>query len=310
VANFDRKAIVVTRKTRLDELIIRFNTAGQAKFYIEHSGGDFADIEKEAATYASALRTTEAALRAQCRVQVIDRSFLPTFLFGPTDIVVALGQDGLVANTMKYLDGQPLLGVNPDPHRYDGVLLPFAPRDLPLMFDEVLIDKRPVRNVTMAKAALSDGQVLYAVNDLFVGAKSHISARYVLELHGVTEQQSSSGIIVSTGLGSTAWYRSIVTGACAIAASVGFRGKVESYRALPWDSRELRFAVREPFPSVTSGTSLLQGTIESRARLTVRSLMSDHGVIFSDGIESDFLAFNSGVRAEISIADRHGLLIH
>jgi hypothetical protein len=53
------------------------------------------------------------ALEQWGRYQIIDRSFLPNFIFGPSDIVVALGQDGLVANTMKYLDRHPLIGLNP-----------------------------------------------------------------------------------------------------------------------------------------------------------------------------------------------------
>lgn len=53
---------------------------------------------------------------------MIDRSLLPNFLFGDDDIVVAIGQDGLVANTLKYLTEQVLIGVNPDPHRWDGIL--------------------------------------------------------------------------------------------------------------------------------------------------------------------------------------------
>ncbi|MEI9866324.1 MAG: hypothetical protein WDN00_17560 [Limisphaerales bacterium] len=47
---------------------------------------------------------------------MVDRSFLPNFVFAPEDTVVTLGQDGLVANTLKYLDGQPVVGVNPDPN--------------------------------------------------------------------------------------------------------------------------------------------------------------------------------------------------
>ena len=64
------------------------------------------------------------------RVHVVDRGFLTNYVFGARDVVVALGQDGLVANVLKYLDGQPVIGVNPDPARWDGVLLPFAVGDL------------------------------------------------------------------------------------------------------------------------------------------------------------------------------------
>ena len=60
------------------------------------------------------------------RIQWIERAFLPTFTFGALDVVVVLGQDGLVVNAAKYLDGQPVIALNPDPERVDGVLLPFG----------------------------------------------------------------------------------------------------------------------------------------------------------------------------------------
>lgn len=309
MAELERKAVVVTRKTRLEELVSRYNTASQAKFYVEHLGADFADIEQEAASYTAALRTVEETLKRYCRVQIVDRSYLPSFLFGPEDIVVALGQDGVVANTMKYLSGQPLLGVNPDPHRFDGVLLPFEPRDLTKVFAEVLAGRRPTRAVTMATASLSDGQELYAVNDLFIGPKTHTSARYEVSLQGRTEVQSSSGIIISTGLGSTAWFKSIVTGSCAVAGSLGVPVKAGRYQPSAWDAPYLQFAVREPFPSVATGTTLVCGRADRASPLVVRSLMPENGVIFSDGIEHDFLSFNTGALATVSVAERVGQLI-
>jgi NAD kinase len=310
VLNADRKVIIVTRKTRLDELVARFNTVSQAKFYVEHLGADFGEIEREAQQYQNALRTVEGAVRALARVQLIERAFLPNFLFGPTDVVIAVGQDGVVANTMKYLNGQALLGVNPDPQRYDGVLLPFVSKDIAKVLADVLAERRPARSVTMAQVSLLDGQRLYAVNDLFIGPKSHTSARYEVAVHGEREVQSSSGIIVSTGLGSTAWYRSVVTGACAVADSLGAAPAACAFEPLPWDAPHLKFAVREPFPSKTTHARLVYGTLDAAESLTIRSLMPEHGVIFSDGIENDFLAFNSGTLATVTIADRTGHLIH
>jgi NAD kinase len=305
----DRKVILVTRKTRLEELVNRHLTLSQAKFYIEHLGADFGDYESEQATYVGARRAVQEALERQCLVQVIDRSFLPTFLFGPHDIVVALGQDGLIANTMKYLDGQPLVGVNPDPRRYDGVLLPFTPDEVPMLLPEVIAGRRAVKAVTMAKATLSDSQVLYAVNDLFVGPKTHTSARYEIALRDVRETQSSSGIIVSTGLGSTAWMRSVLTGASMLMGQ-STQTKPAAFEAIPWDAPFLRFAVREPFPSVATQTNLVFGQADQRSPLLVRSLMAENGVIFSDGVESDFLEFTSGVMATISVAEKRGQLVH
>jgi NAD kinase len=305
----DRKVVLVTRHSRIEELVARFHTLDQARFYLEHLGADFSDYLAEHQNYLLARRTVESALTSCARLQLLDRGLLPTYLFGPDDLVVALGQDGLVANTLKYLDGQPLIGVNPDPRRYDGVLLPFQPADVSKILADVLANRRAARKATMAKATLSDGQCLYAVNDLFIGPKSHTSARYQLQVGSQSEVQSSSGIIVSTGLGSTAWMKSILTGSLAVAQGLGGGTPPRAPHVMRWDAPYLRFAVREPFPSVATRTSLVFGATDMRTPMKVLSLMPEHGVIFSDGIESDFLTFNSGIEATICVSERVGHLI-
>src|SRR5215475_840795 len=141
----DRKVVLITRKTRLEDLIAKYLTAAQAKFYVEHLGADFSDYQREHDVYQEKQHQVLQTLEQWGRYQVIERSFLPNFIFGPSDIVVALGQDGVVANTMKYLDGHPLIGLNPDARRYDGVLLPFGPSDLALLLPEVAADRRPFK---------------------------------------------------------------------------------------------------------------------------------------------------------------------
>ncbi|CAK0777824.1 NAD+ kinase [Gammaproteobacteria bacterium] len=305
----ENKLIVVTRKTRLDELVIRFNTTTQAKFYVEHLGADFSDYVHEHENYYQALAKTRTVLSCLGRVQVIDRSFLPNFLFGPEDIVFAVGQDGLVANTLKYLSGQVLIGVNSDPNRWDGVLLPFQVDDLGKIVPEVFKQKRPIKEVTLAQVVLNDGQTLLAVNDFFIGQKTHVSARYTLGINGKEERQSSSGIIVSTGLGSTGWMRSIVNGASQLRAQ--FFGELPAIvnEKLSWETPYLLFFVREPFPSKTFSTDLVFGHILEEEPLRVLSEMAENGVIFSDGIENDYLSFNSGMEAFITPADQKGQLI-
>jgi NAD kinase len=305
----DRKVVLVVRRTRLEDLIARFLTADQARFYVEHLGADFSDYQREHDVYQAERSRTVQALEQWGRYQVIDRGFLPNFIFGASDIVVALGQDGVVANTMKYLDGHPLIGLNPDATRHDGILLPFRPAELPALLPEVAADKRAAKAVTMAKASLSDGQELYAVNDLFIGARSHVSAIYEIAVGEQHERQSSSGLIVATGLGSTAWFKSIVTGSLAIAGAFGHPAIGPEYAPLPWDAHELRFAVREPFPSRSSQVNLVCGRLTQSDALKLRSLMPENGVIFSDGIEADRLDFNSGSEATIGIAERQGRLI-
>lgn len=217
----DRKIVLIVRETRLDELVVRFNTVQQAQFYVEHLGADFGDYLKERRQYRAAVHEVETTLRQFGRVQRLDRKYLGNFIFGAEDIVVVLGQDGLVANTLKYLDGQHVLGVNPDPERWDGVLLPFQPSDLRLVVPEEIGLRRPIKRVTMAKASLNTGAALYAVNDLFIGPKSHVSARYTLKFGKKEEHQSSSGVIVSTGMGSTGWMKSLYAGWVGAAATLG-----------------------------------------------------------------------------------------
>ncbi len=306
----DRKVVLVVRQPRLTELVQRHHTIRQAQFYLEHLGADFGDYIKENSAYTQALEVVHEALQGWGRFQVIDRSLLPNFVFAPDDIVVALGQDGMVANTMKYLSGQPLVGVNPEPTRWDGVLLPFEAKDLSALLPEVAHQRRPTRKITMAQARLSDGQTLLAVNDFFIGPRSHTSALYEISVGGQHEAQSSSGLIVSTGLGSSAWLKSIVTGAAGIVhAHQGAAGPA-GYQALAWDAKKLIFAVREPFPSRSSSASLVYGHVSADEPLRLRSRMPEHGVIFSDGMERDYLQFTAGMEAVIGLAEREGVWVH
>jgi NAD kinase len=307
----DQKIVVVTRPTRLAELVIRFNTVSQARFYVEHQGADFSDYLREDETYHRALTAAEEILGQIGRVQMVDRAFLPNFVFAPEDTVVTLGQDGLVANTLKYVDGHPVVGVNPDPERWDGQLLPFRVGDLAKLMPEVILRKRSTRPVTMAKTILNNGQNLYAVNDLFIGPRSHTSARYVIRSGKASEAQSSSGVIVSTGMGATGWLKSLLTGASAIAGgSVQRPGFYErTVTGFKWESDYLFYTVREPFPTRTTGASLVFGRVTPETPLILESRMAENGVIFSDGVEKDFLEFNSGTQATIGIAEKKGMLV-
>jgi NAD kinase len=302
-----QKVVVVTRTTALEELVERFNTREQARFYIEHMGGRFGEYQGAHDAYQSALEILRTSLPKGVRSHWINRSFLPTYTFDRSDVVVTLGPDGLVVNTAKYLDGQLLVALNPDPSRIDGVLLPFQLRDATTAIGLAMSGRKVWKAISMARADLNDGQTLLAVNDLFVGQKTHVSARYRLIHDGREEDQSSSGIIISTGAGSTGWYRSIVTGAAGVVESITgleqVRGARDQYR-FDWEARYLVFSVREPFVSKTSGAEMVHGRIEADAPLEIVSQMPQNGVIFSDGVEEDRLNFNSGTIARIGLADR------
>lgn len=303
------KIIIVTRKTRLTELVNKYNTLEQAKFYIEHLGADFSDYILEDENYRKAVAAVKSIAEKYARIQEVDRTFFPNMILGRDDIIIAVGQDGLVANVMKYLKGHPLIGVNPDIKRWDGVLLPFEPGDLAGILPAVIRGNYQRKAVTIARASTNDGQEMLAVNDLFIGQRTHTSAQYHICWNDQEENQSSSGIIVSTGLGATGWYKSIMTEAKRISEILG--GGSISFKDKPvgWSDDNLTFVVREPYKSRSTQACIVYGKLGKEDTLRIVSKMAVNGVLFSDGMESDAIEFNAGSEIEIGIADKKGNLV-
>lgn len=300
-------AIIVKNKTRLEVLIDRFNTKAQAKFYIERSGGNFEDYQVEHEVFHESLSAMQRRLSTVVKNKIVERSFLPSFLFNNSHLVVVIGQDGLVANTAKYVNEIPIIAVNPDAGRYDGQLLPFNPDNFIGAVEKVIGNNFTAKTITFAEAALNDGQRLLAFNDLFIGAASHVSARYQISYNDKTEEHSSSGIIVSTPAGSTGWLSSIFN------MTFGMHQFIEQDDAkkkrVKLKDDQLMFAVREPFQSKKTQTEIIAGILSGQTKLVLESYMPINGVIFSDGIESDFLSFNSGAIATIGVAKEKARLV-
>jgi NAD kinase len=299
-------AIIVKNKTRLEALIERFNTKAQARFYIEHQGGDFKEYETEHEIFHTSLTSLQTQLSKVIKHKTLERSFMPSFIFSEKNMIVAIGQDGLVANTAKYSKGIPIVAVNPDKNRYDGVLLPFDTNNFLPAVESVVTNKYKAKTMRFAEARLNDGQRLLAFNDLFIGASSHISARYRISFDKHLEEHSSSGLIVSTKAGSTGWLSSVFNMAYGVA---GMFEKNIKLKRPKFKDNELLFVAREPFQSIKTQIGITSGIIREEKNLRIESLMPANGVIFSDGIEADFLKFNSGSIATIGIAKETATLV-
>jgi NAD kinase len=324
------RIVVVTRETRMQGLLKRWATKGQAKFVFARAraaaamqAGDMhaavaaqtedddalMEMEDEDETYRDAVSELSRSLDFGIPVQVLDRQYLPSYDFELCAAVVVIGQDGLVANTAKYVGRTPIIGVNPDPDRFDGVLLPYQLDGARDAVSQVLRQQAVLQDVTLAEATLHDGQRMLAFNDLFIGVRSHVSARYELRVNGREEQQSSSGVLVSTGAGSTGWMSSVFNMARGVTESLG--GPAAHHRSvrLPWDAPALLWAVREPFVSRTSSADLIAGLLAEGQEIAIESRMPAGGVIFSDGVEADFLEFNGGAIVRIGVAPQRARLV-
>lgn len=299
-------AIIVKNKTRLELLIERFNTKAQAKFYIERLGGNFNDYEIENEIFQNSLQSLQLQLSKVIKNKIVERNFVSSFIFSENQLIIVIGQDGLVANTAKYSKNIPIIAVNPDKERYDGVLLPFDTNNFIGGVENVITKQYNSKTMRFAEAKLNDGQRLLAFNDLFIGASTHISAKYKIAFNDTIEEQSSSGLIVSTPAGSTGWLSSIFNMSYGITNM--FEKNLKPKRP-KLKENELLFAVREPFQSLKTQIGITAGIIKSQNNLTIESLMPTNGVIFSDGIETDFLRFNSGSIATIGIAKETARLV-
>jgi hypothetical protein len=331
---------VVTRETRLAGLKARYATAGAAAFRmkvaVEHEVerrrqailkrgrevdaddemmlmeaaeelADEREYESEDTTYQRTVKRLMSEIDLGFPLKEIDRTFLPNFDFGRCMLVVVVGPDGLVANAAKYVGDLPIIGVNPDPARNDGVLLPFEVGQARGAVRRVLDRKSKTRDVTLAEVNLNDGQRMLAFNDFFIGCNSHVSARYTLEASSQSESQSSSGVLISTGAGSTGWMSSVFNMTSGICRFAG--GSEPHAVTMRWEDRKLLWAVREPFRSRHSSADLVAGILQDDDELVIGSQMPTQGVIFSDGIESDFIEFNSGSIARFSVSKQRARLV-
>jgi len=296
------RVVIVTKSSRLEELVLQHLTEGAAQFVLESRGQSIESYREEDATYKTALSEVRRQIPNDLPVTSVIREDLPNFLFRDKDLIVVCGPDGLFANLAKYLGNQPVLTVNPDPKTVAGVLMLFPPNAVGGVIARAQDRKHWLESLPFVKASINDDRVVWGINDIFIGRKDHVSARYEISFGNRKEHQSSSGVIVSTGVGSTGWMRSVAT----MVSGLTREGVAHKLSTLPSaTSNELVFVVREPFPSPNTGTSLVTGRVVPGRPLTVSSEMPDGGYIFSDGVVEKALEWNAGSKVTVSVGDRY-----
>jgi NAD kinase len=212
-------------------------------------------------------------------------------------LVVALGGDDFFKLVGHHIqDKLPILGVNSDPASSVGALLPITIEQLPDALARIERGEYHLEPWTRLQVTLNGGDQGAAINDIILGKRDfRLTSRHQLEFRGEKVMQRCSGILISTGVGSTGWY-----------ASAGlYLGDHD--RSFPKTARFARFELREPSATFTVTDRvrkahlppLVEGTIEEGETLRITSLNDDEGIVSRDSL--DQRPFPRGTVAEISI---------
>ncbi|MFD5624984.1 hypothetical protein [Streptomyces sp. NPDC127072] len=286
------RIVLVHRTTEYEELVARHGTHGQAAFFLASRGRDIEEVAERSRRTRRALDEIAAGIPLTWRQARVERADLDRFLFAPEDVVVVVGQDGLVANVAKYLAGQPVVGIDTDPGRNPGVLVRHRAADAGALIASAVSRAGAVDELTMVEAVADDTQRLLALNEIYLGAAGHQTVRYRLgrdDDRGAVEPQASSGVLVGTGTGASGWLRSVWQE----------RG---GGLVLPGATEErLVWFVREAWPSPVTGTSLVAGHLSVGARLQL-TVESDRLIAFGDGMEGDAVELVWGQTVRVGVA--------
>lgn len=167
------------------------------------------------------------------------------------DLVVVVGGDGTFLAASHAIGEQPVLCVNSDPESSLALFSCCDRRTFGEAFDAALAGRLSSTLLNRMRVSIAGKPLPFpATNDVLYTHRNPVCmTRYMLEVNGRRESQTSSGLWVCTAGGSTA-------------GSMSAGGKM-----MPIRSREIGYVVREPY-SFRGGYRLLQGRVRGRVSVT------------------------------------------
>lgn len=173
------------------------------------------------------------------------------------DLVISVGGDGTALSASHFLFDKPLLAVNSSPRTSEGALTTITLDKLHEKLEEIKQGKHKIERLERIEISIN-GKIKepIALNEVFIAnEKAYHMSKYELKIkHGrkiEREKQFSSGIIFSTGTGSTAWFKS--------AGGESFSSQ----------ERHIKLIVREPYMRNLHKFQILKRTIEEGDEIEV-----------------------------------------
>ncbi len=301
------RIVLVTKETAMEELLLKHYTMEALKFHLESIGQSVDEFREQDKKYREALSLIRSKMPTDINSVLVTRNDIPNFLFYRNDLIIICGPDGLLVNAGKFiLEEQPVITINPDPSRINGVLMIHeADQKVGELIQKVRMGNYNKQEITLAKAQLSDGNILYAVNEFLIGRSDNRSSYYKIKYDNQEEQHSSSGVIIATGVGSSGWTESIISSAERLTESESPLRVITP----AWGDNHLLFIVREGFTSNNSFAEISFGKVDERHPLELTSTMPHGGSILSDGVTENVVTFDAGTSVIITPAKKKLCLV-
>jgi len=199
------------------------------------------------------------------------------------NLIFSIGGDGTFLRTAHFITNELIMGINSDVKKSEGKLCSAVKENLKDKINKIKEDEFIIKKLTRVRVHYSSKDY-DALNEIYVGSsKPYYLGKYILKFNNIKEEQKSSGIIISSGTGSSAWYKSITN------------------NTFDPESEELRFVVREPYYGRLSKFNITTGRIYKNQKLYLVSKMKD-GIIAIDSITE--LPFSKDKEIEIKISPK------
>ncbi|MBI2581150.1 NAD(+)/NADH kinase [Candidatus Woesearchaeota archaeon] len=171
------------------------------------------DVERMKSSHEAQQRSLETIMQGLNRAGIshdaIYRAELEKKGIGSSDLVISVGGDGTFLEVSHYLvtPDVPILGVNSDPNASTGFFTYAAADNFEMALEEIEEGKAPLTMLNRLEIMLNGKKIPEPVlNDILVAHTNPAAmTRYTLIADGNAREVRSSGLLVCTAAGSTAW---------------------------------------------------------------------------------------------------------
>lgn len=214
---------------------------------------------------------------------VIRANELTERCFQDVDLAINVGGDGTFIRTASFMKDQLILGINSEPENSEGALTSINEDEITFL-EEILAGKFKTIERDRIALIVDDKNIPESVlNEVYVGAEHQFhTSRYKIKMNSHEEEQRSSGILITTGSGSSAWYKSA-------------GGKPFEY-----NSKKLKYKVREPFISRIFRPKLIEGEIDLHDEILIVSKRHAEQIIALDSNKIYPFGFDSTLKIKLS----------